>query len=107
MANTPLYSAAAHLAVQGYGAPVRTARENSVFKFRTFRHEGLFDLMSWIYIVTACADAFLRQGQPVHHPSPAVLGFLVLEQIGYWLNWRAGLQSSCSRYHRRHSWSAF
>jgi glycosyltransferase involved in cell wall biosynthesis len=57
-------------------------------KFRTFRYEGLFDLMSLIFLH--------RYGlRPMHFfgnvslcliiPSVAVLAYLVIEQIGYWL----------------------
>lgn len=63
-------------------------RKFGTSKFRTFRYEGLFDLMSLIFLH--------RYGlRPMHFfgkislvfilPSLAVLGYLVLEQIGYWL----------------------
>ena len=70
-------------------APVSNSpRKFGVSKFRTFRYEGLFDLMSLIFLH--------RYGlRPMHFfgkvslfliiPSLGVLGFLVIEQIGYWL----------------------
>jgi len=63
-------------------------RKFGASRFRTFRYEGLFDLMSLIFLH--------RYGlRPLHFfgtislililPSAAVIAYLVFEQVGYWL----------------------
>lgn len=67
-------------------------RKYGYSKFRTFRYEGLFDLLSLLFLEKYGLNPmhfFGKLSLAIMLPSLAVIFYLVAEQIGYWLGYGA------------------